>query len=252
MFYPFSNDLDYVGFYRMRGTGVSLEMKFWENRFRGAFHFYQNTNFITLDPNALNYFSFDSEVGLYLKNVHIELYGGYTKEFIYPNDDASADMALGRGKVGASFWVGNEYIDFFATFGIPNIDTKIVSMGFSHFLLGELHFKLFIADNTITFIAKPNLYNELSKVVRKEDYDFDINYRLHLIKDSFPLSGGLLFNLKFSMQNSNNYSINISPFMAVGISGVVWDLYINYDIAKAIQEKYIDGLRIVLGASSKF
>ncbi|HOV13589.1 MAG TPA: hypothetical protein PK771_04845, partial [Spirochaetota bacterium] len=144
MYYPFSNDLDYAGFYRMRGTGISAEMKFWEDKFRGSFHIYQNTNFIALDPNALNYFSFDTEVGLYFKNISLEFFGGYTKEFIYPNDDASSDMKFGRGKVGASLWVGNEYIDFFTSFGIPDIDTKIESTNFNHFyLLGELHFKLF-------------------------------------------------------------------------------------------------------------
>lgn len=253
MYYPETSDLEYSGFYRLRGTGISAEIKFWEERFKGEFHFYQNTNFISLDPNALNYFSFDSQVGLYFKNVYIELFGGYTKEFIYPNDDASADMKYGRGKIGAALWVGNEYIDFYTAFGVPNIDTTVSNFNFNSFyLMGELNFKIFIAHNTISFMAKPNLYNEISKSKREEDYDFDLNYRLHIKKESFPLSGGLLFNLKYSMQNSNNYSINLSPFLSVIVTGVEWELHVNYDFGKIQTGNYIDGLRIILGATSKF
>lgn len=253
MYYPNSSDLDYVGFYRMRGTGISAEMRFWEDRFKGEFHFYQNTNFISLDPNALNYFSFDTQLGLYFKNIYIELFGGYSKEFIYPNEDASADMAYGRGKIGAALWVGNEYIDFYASFGIPNIDTKVANLNFNSFyLLGELHFKLFVVDNTITFIAKPQLYNELPKATRGENYDLDINYKFHVIKESFPLSGGFLFNPKFSLQNTSNYSINLSPFVSIFLAGVVWEFHVNYDFGKIQTGNYAEGLRIVLGATSKF
>jgi hypothetical protein len=253
MYYPTSGDNDIAGFYRLRGTGLSTELRFWEDRFRAELHLYQNTNFVTISPLALNYFSADAQIGLYFKNVYIEMFGGYTKEVVYPIEDASQDMKYGRGKVGMAFWVGNEYIDFYSCFGLPNIDTTIASTSFNSFyLMGELHFKLFLTDNTISFLTRPALYNELNKTVRSDNYDFDVSYRLLISSPDFPLGGGLLFNFKSAFTFGNNWVCAVAPYMSISMSGVLWNLYVNYDFASIYRQQYLDGLRILLSVSTKF
>ncbi|OHD14057.1 MAG: hypothetical protein A2086_12015 [Spirochaetes bacterium GWD1_27_9] len=253
LYYPDTPNVDYQGFYRLRGTGLTTQIKFWEDRFRAEFHIYNNSNFISLDPTAYNFFSIDSEVGLYFKNVNFEIFGGYTKDLVIPIEDSTNDMINGRGKVGTSFWVGNEYIDFFTCFGISNLDVNSTNINFNSFyLLGELHFKLFVTDNTISFMTRPTLYNELNKIKRGDSYDFDLNYKLNITVKDFPLSGGLLFNLKYSLASSTNWSLALSPFLSITTFGVVWNLNIHYDFAAIQREKYLDGLRIVLGVSSQF
>ena len=117
-----------------------------------------------------------------------------------PNEDSSSDTTYGRGKIGTSFWVGNDYVDFFTAFGIPNIDMSIGNISFSTFyLVGELHFKLFIADNYVSFMTRPALYNEISKAKRGDNYDMDLNYRLNFSLPDFPLSWGLYFNFLFNL-----------------------------------------------------
>jgi hypothetical protein len=253
LYYPASNDVDYQGFYRQRGTGLTTEIKFWEDRFRAGLDIYQNTNFISLDPMALNVFSVDMEAGLYFKYGYVELFGGYTKDLVYPYTDATTDMINGRGKVGASFWIGNEYLDFLATFGVPKMDSNIAATNFnSFFILSELHFKLFIADNTISFLTHPAYYNELSKEKRADPFDFDLSVKMHLSSPDFPLSGGTLFNFKWQLSNMYNCSLVVSPYLSISMSGVLWTFNIHYDFWQIYWQKYLDGLRIVIGVSSKF
>jgi hypothetical protein len=269
LYYPESEDVDYRGFYRLRGTGLSLEMKFWEERFRGEFHLYQNTNFVnSTDPLAFYYFSFDTRAGLYLDYVHFELFGGMT--FPVSRDDPTLESHIpyGRYKAGLSFWVGNEHVDFFTSFGLPSIDQSLASPTTTNvfdlfYLMGELHFKLFITDWTFSFLTRPLYFNERKQGINNngEILDFDVNFKFHIIVPDFPLNGGLVLNAQISQNNPNdNWHLFLSPFLSISLSGVIWELHTHYDFSRIYQASLfsydyriaLEGFKVTLSASSKF
>ena len=188
LYYPETQDVDYVGYYRLKGTGITAQLKFWDDKFRANFHFYENTNFITqTTPNIFYMFSFDSEVGLYFDRIPfqndffhfmIELSGGAT----FPAANA------GEYKVGLSFGIGNNYIDFFISSGLPKIDSNTTSITLNNFFISSyLHFKLAITDNTISFLTRPMWYNEQLSGINNvgEQSNFDINYKLKILNSFF-------------------------------------------------------------------
>lgn len=265
LYYPDSNDTDYRGFYRLRGTGMTAAIKFWEEKFKASFHLYQNSNFVgpTVADLNMNFFSFDSEVGLYFDKVKVGLFGGYTKDFIFPN--TSAQLEYGRGKLGVDFWIGNEYIDFYSCVGFASMDSTTfnnIASGSSNFfdllyLVGELNFKLFLSTNTISFLTRPALFNEKATGAAT---NFDINYKFKIAVPDFPLNGGFQFNLQYSTADpADQWKIILAPYASITFSGVIWTLTTHYDFGRLILVNNtgdglhaLEGLKIVIGASSKF
>ncbi len=265
LYFPESQNLDYKGVYRLRGSGISTILRFWEDKFKLQFHLYQNTNFVSsTSPTAFNYFSFDTEIGLFLKYASIELFGGYTKDFIYPNDNS--DLIYGRGKVGLTFWTGDSrYIEFFSSVGVTGLDSKTfdsvtngtISVIDMFYISAELHFKLFITDHIISFLTKPYLYNE---EVTNEKSDFNINYRFNVAVNDSPLNGGFIFNFTYSLLDPNdNWHLYLSPYISIKISGVIWDINVHYDFSRIDVATRtgnnivaLEGLKLVLGVSSRF
>ncbi|MCK4798000.1 MAG: hypothetical protein KAT05_11490 [Spirochaetes bacterium] len=264
LYYPNSVDVDYQGFYRLRGTGISTQMKFWQERFRGELHFYENTNFITSQtPNIFYIFSFDTQIGLYFEeipiendhfNLFIELFGGVT----FPISP------YGQYKVGMSFGVGNDYVDFFVSAGLPKMDANITNMTFDDiYLAADLHFKLFVTDHTISFLTRPLWYNEQKQGINNtgEKNDFDINYKFNVIVPDFPLNGGFILNFQYSLNNiADSWNLYLSPFIDIAFSGVIWNISVHYDFSRiniAAQNSYdykiyLEGFRVIIGAASKF
>lgn len=265
LYFPENQNLDYKGIYRIRGSGITTVLRFWEDKFKLQFHIYQNTNFVTsITPLSFNYFSFDTEIGLFLTYVSFELFGGYTKDFIYPND--SSDLVYGRGKIGLSFWTGDtRYIEFFSSVGISNLDNKtfndisngLISVIDTIFISVELHFKLFITDHIISFLTKPYLYNEQ---ITNEKNDFNINYRFNVGVKESPLNGGFIFNFTYSLKNLNDtWNLFLSPYISIKIAGVLWDINIHYDFSRIDVATRtgnnmiaLEGLKLILGVSSNF
>ena len=122
MFFPDTEDDRYAGAYRLKGSGFSTQLRFWEERVRFALHLYENTNFVTnVTPNAFNFFALDFEFELYLKYLHLDFFIGGTNDLIIPVEETI--LEYGRGKTGLSFWVGDsDYADFKATFALPALD----------------------------------------------------------------------------------------------------------------------------------
>ncbi len=258
VYYPETQNDDYIGFYRLRGTGISAEMKFWKDQFRSEFHFYQNTNFISAEDRlAFHYFSFDNETGLYTNFsdkfsdkivINLVLFGGIT----FPVNGSV------RGKVGMSFKVGNEHLDFFVAAGIPKLDSDIVSMSFdSLYLVGELNFRLGYTQNTLTFLTRPMYYNEaLSGAIN----DFDINYRMRIVVTDFLLRGGFNVNFKYSQQDPQDFwKLILTTFLDIEFSGVVYNINLHYDFSRIYMAGIVgndmlalEGLGVVLGVSSRF
>ncbi|MCG8570488.1 MAG: hypothetical protein MJB14_10145 [Spirochaetes bacterium] len=264
LYYPESVDTDYQGFYRVRGTGVTSHLKFWEDRFVADIHIYQNANFIDASGDLnLNYFSFDSEVGLNFDKIKFSFFGGYTKDFILPN--TNADLRYGRGKIGMKFWIGNEHVQFFSCFGFPNMDSATFSSIQNQtsnffdllYMVGELNFKLFRSIHTISFLTRPSIYSEKTTGAST---NFDINYKFKIQVPDFPINGGFLFNLKYSLADVNDqWNIILAPYASITLSGVIWDFTVHYDfsriqIARATGNTLtaLEGLKIVIGASSRF
>ena len=263
LYYPESSDEDYLGFYRLRGTGITTTFKFWQDRLRANFHFYENTNFVdSKNPNAFYYFSFDSELGLYfdeipIQNDHfslmLELFGGVT----FPRSPA------GEYKAGLTFGVGNDYIDFFISAGLPKIDGTISNMTFDYFYLAsDLHFKLFITDHTISFLTRPLWFNEHKYGIDNEGEksDFDINYKFLALTPDFPIDAGFNINFKYSLNDlSDTWNLVLAPFMDISFSGIVWNIAAHYDFSRIYagnlrndSRVYLEGLKVVVAASAKF
>lgn len=261
LYYPESTDKDFCGLYRMRGTGITTDIKFWKERFKASVHFYQNTNFISdKEPNAFYYFSADTEIGLYFKEIPVEneifnlsvvLFGGIT--FPIPNH-------IQRSKAGLSFSVGNQYIDFFISAGVPKIDET----GFTFhdiFLATDLHFKLAITDNTLSFLTRPLYFNE--KPYKENGVDFDINYRLNIAIPDTPLNTGFICNFQYhpsSISNEDTWHLYLNGFLDILYSGVKWTISGHYDFSRIYfgnlagkdTRRYLQGLGIIVAASSSF
>lgn len=268
LYYPESELDDYIGFYRLRGTGVSTMLKFWEERFKANIHLYHNTNFITpgtLDLK-LNFFSLDTEIGLYFEYIYFEIFGGFTKDFKHPYQQA--ELYAGRGKAGISFWTGNEHVQFFTTVGIPNLDGDL-SNGLTDgtanlfdalYILGELSFDLFITENIISFLTRPTLYNEQETGLST---DFDLYYQLKVVPKDYPFYAGFKLNFQYAMDAQSpgafDWHFVVAPYFSITLAGVIWDMSLSYDFAK-IQEadatgidlKMLEGFHVVVGVSSKF
>ncbi len=262
LYYPDSIDEDYIGFYRLRGTGITTQIKFWQERFKVNFHFYQNTNFVSsATPDAFYYFSFDTVIGLYFKEIPIEndhfnlifeLIGGVT----FPI------APYGQYKVGITFGVGNDYIDFFISAGLPKMDQYISNTTFNDFYLAsDLHFKIFYTDHIISFLTRPLWFNEKRSGENHtgENGDIDVNYKLNVIVPDFPLSGGCMINFKYSLNNTNDtWNLILAPFMDISFSGVIWNLTVHYDFSRLYfatpgeYQTYLEGFKVIIGASSKF
>jgi len=260
--FPESKDQDYKGFYRLRGTGISTELKFWEDRFRANFHLYQNTNFVTSEtPVAFYYFSFDTELGLFFEeiplqnnhfNLTFQIIGGIT--FPIP--------PYCQYKLGTTFGVGNDYIDFFISAGLPKINNNIADTTFDDFYLAaDLHFKIFVTDHTISFLTRPLWYNEQKYGIdgEGEKMDLDVNYKFNVIVPDFPISGGVVLNFQYSLNDVRDpWRLFIAPFMNISFTGVIWDFTVQYDFSRLYMatpgyyETYMEGFKVVIGASSKF
>ncbi len=265
LYFPENQNVDYKGMYRIRGSGITTILRFWEDKFKLKFHLYQNTNFVTsLSPTAFNYFSFDTEIGLFLKYASFELFGGYTKDFIYPNE--SSALPYGRGKVGLTFWTGDtKYIEFFSTVGISTLDNNTfdsitngtISAIDALYISAELHFKLFVTDHIISFLTKPYFYNEQ---VSNEKSDFNINYRFNVSVSDSPLNGGFIFNFTYSLKDpTDTWNLYLSPYISIKIAGVIWDIHVHYDFSRIDVATRtgnnmiaLEGLKLVLGVSSSF
>lgn len=264
LYYPESINEDYEGFYRLRGTGISAEIKFWQERFKAEFHFYENTNFISpATPNVFHLFSFDTSIGLYfidipIENDHfsltVEMFGGIT----FPVNP------VGQYKGGMSFSVGNDYVDFFVSFGIPKITYNTPLLGFDNFFLAaDLHFKLFITDHTVSFLTRPLWFNEqLYGNGNGEKTDIDVNYKFQVLIPDFPINGGFDANFQYSLNDPNDiWNFILSPFMNVVFSGVIWNVAVHYDFSRIYianittsndYKIYMEGFKVIVGASSKF
>ncbi|HNZ27600.1 MAG TPA: hypothetical protein PLG34_04945 [Spirochaetota bacterium] len=265
LYFPKTQDDDYKGMYRLRGAGVSSEIRFWEEKFKASLHVYQNTNFVTsATPNAFNYFSFDLEAGIFLKYFSLEIFGGYTKDFINPNTNAY--LKYGRGKAGLTMRIGDGInVDFFAAGGLTNIDDRLVNnlkLGnygvFDIFYISaEFHFKLFVTDHIISFLTRPLFFNEKRM---KNMTDIDANYKFNVSVADFPINGGFILNFNYSVEDPNDtWKLCLSPYMLIKSSGVVWTINVHYDfsrisVAIAAGDNYLalDGLKLVLGVSSSF
>lgn len=265
LYFPQTQDDDYKGMYRLRGSGISSEIRFWEEKFKASLHIYQNTNFITsATPTAFNYFSFDLEAGIFLKYFSLEIFGGYTKDFINPNTNAY--LRYGRGKAGLTMWVGDgTNVDFFAAGGLMNIDDRLMNnlnLGnygvFDIFYISaELHFKLFVTDHLISFLTRPLFFNEKRTTNMT---DIDVNYKFHVSVADFPINGGFILNFRYSVEDpTDTWKLYLSPYMSIKLSGVVWMINVHYDfsrisVATAAGNNYLalDGLKLVLGVSSSF
>ncbi|MBN2547123.1 MAG: hypothetical protein JXB50_15080 [Spirochaetes bacterium] len=259
MYYPESVDKDYEGFYRLRGTGITSMLKFWEEKFRAEIHFYENTNFVSSKrPDAFYYFSVDGQVGLYFKdfpweneffNLFVELYGGIT----FP-------VAKGiRAKAGLSFGVGNQFLDFFITGGLPKIDSAIDQLTFHHvFIASDFHFKLFVTDHIISFLTRPLYFNE--KEYNENNVDFDINYRFNVAVADFPINGGFVVNFQYNLYDpDDSWHLYLNSFMDIVYSGVIWKISAHYDFSRIYfgnlygnPDFYLSGLKIIVGASTSF
>ncbi len=262
LYYPQSDDVDYIGFYRIRGTGLSGQIKFWDDRFRVNFHFYENTNFVTSKtPDAFYYFSFDTVIGLYFDqipiendhfNLSLELIGGLTFP-VAPFEEY---------KTGLTFRVGNDYVDFFISAGLPKMDATLSNFNFDYFYLeADLHFKLFFTDHTFSFLTRPLYFNEQKYGFDNEGdkSDIDINYKFAVLVPDFPLSGGFIANFKYSLNTPPDYwNFYLIPYLDIHFSGVVWNFMVQYDFSRLYMATpgdyttYMEGLRIVIGASSRF
>jgi hypothetical protein len=262
LYYPESQDVDYIGFYRIRGTGLSTQLKFWEDRFRANFHFYQNTNYVTSDtPDAFYYFSFDTDIGLFFEQIPIE------------NDHFNLIFQIiagvnfpvkpyGEYKFGMTFGVGNDYVDFFVSAGLPNFGTDFLHLNFDYlYLAADLHFKLFFTDHTFSFLTRPLYFNEQKYGYNNEGEksDFDINYKFAILVPDFPLSGGVIVNFKYSLNKQPDiWNLYVCPFMDIHFSGVIWNLTVHYDFSRMYYATpsdattYLEGLKIIIGASSRF
>ncbi len=258
LYYPENQSDDFAGFYRLRGTGISAEMKFWRDQFRSKFHFYQNTNFISANNQlAFHYFSFDNETGLYMnfsdqfsENILINLvfFGGIT----FPVDSSV------RGKVGMSFKVGNEHLDFFVSVGMPKLDINIASTTFdSLYLVAELNFRIGYTQNTLTFLTRPTYFNEAETGAVN---DFDINYKFRVVVPDFWLRGGFNLNFKFSQTDPQDFwRLYLTPYIDMEFSGVVYTVSMHYDFSRIYAANLtgnpmlsLEGLGVVIGVSSKF
>lgn len=266
LFYPETILDDIQGFYRLRGTGISATAKFWEEKIRFRFHLYENTNFIqpTDTFTNLNYFTFDNEIGLYLDFLYLELFYGYTKDIVYPNEKST--LYAGRGKVGFTFWVGNKDIEFFSTIGVPDIENELISsvssgqrnLFDSLFLLAELKFTLYKTNNTITFITVPSLYNETAT---NKKSDFDINYKLLVSSPDKSFNGGTNFNFTYDINSDGSYDwhLMLAPYFSIVLSGVEWFASTGFDFA-SLQKmsetgnklEALGGLKFIVGVTSSF
>lgn len=266
IFYPENNSENIKGFYRLRGTGISANMKFWEERFRIKLHLYNNTNFIQPADSfsKLNFFSFDNEIGLYFDFLYLEFFYGFTKDFMYPNKNT--ELEYGRGKVGFTFWVGNPDIEFFTTIGIPDLDKETLAaveggsrnLFDSLYLLAELKFNMYITENTISFLTTPSLYNETAK---ESKTDFKVNYKLLINSPDKMFNGGAVINFNYNIMNNDtqNWSLTAAPYFSIVLSGVEWFVSTGYDFAKIQKAQEmkndiysLEGLRIVFGVTSNF
>lgn len=258
LYYPISIDEDYCGFYRLRGTGLTGEIKFWKERFRILTHFYQNTNFVSSKtPDAFYYFSADSEIGLIFKEIPVEdeifnlsffIFGGIT----FPI------KPIQRYKAGFTFMVGNQYVDFFVTAGIPKIDEN----GFTFhdlFISSDLHFKIYITDHIISFLARPVYFNE--KLFRENYVDFDINYRFNIAIPPTPLNLGLFCNFQYKPDSTfeNQWHLFTGTFIDILYSGIKWTTSFHYDFSRIYYGRFINdsrrflqGIGIIIAASSSF
>lgn len=264
LYYPESSYEDYRGFYKLKGTGISATINFWQERFKAEFHFYENTNFISSEaPSAFHYFSFDTEIGLYFTEIPIEneffslfveFFGGIT----FPI------RPYGQYKAGMSFGVGNNYVDFFISAGLPRIDHTITSMTFDDvYLAADLHFKLLITDHTISFLTRPVWYNEqkYGSDGEGEKSDFDVNYHFNVLIPDFPLNAGFMFNFQYSLNDVNDpWNLYLAPFVEISFSGIIWKIATHYDFSRLYigsqnntgYETYLEGFRVIIGASSTF
>ncbi len=266
IYFPQSVNDKYDGFYRLRGTGLSATFKLLEEKLKFSTHIYNNTNFIqpTDTVTKLNYFSADIEAGLYFEYVYFELFGGYTKDIKYPNDQS--EIWSGRVKAGITFWVGNEHVEFYSTCGIPDIDAYRVAdfnsgksnLFDSLYLLAELRFNLFKANNVISFLTRPALYNETPTGYKS---DFDINYKLIISSPNHPLSGGIIANFSYytNDKDETDWNLILSPYLSILLSGVNWNINVGYDFASigdasstGDQITALEGLKIVLGVSTSY
>jgi hypothetical protein len=262
LYYPESKYVDYKGFYRIRGTGVSTELKFWEDRFRTQFHLYQNTNFVTSEtPVAFYYFSFDTEMGLYfeeipLQNNHFNLKFEIIAGITFPI------APYCQYKVGTTFGVGNDYIDFFISAGLPKIDNNIAETTFDDlYLAADIHFKIFATDHTVSFLTRPLWFNEQKYGIdgEGEKTDIDINYKFKVQVANFPLSGGFVVNFQYSLNDTTDtWCLYLSPFMNISFSGVIWDFAVHYDFSRLYMatpgyyQTYMEGFKLIIGASTRF
>ncbi|HBI38899.1 MAG TPA: hypothetical protein DDY71_14755 [Spirochaetia bacterium] len=266
LFFPKTDTLDIQGFYRLRGTGVSANVRLWEDKFRIKLHLYNNTNFILpTDTFAkLNFFSFDNEIGLYLDYLYLELFYGFTKDIMYPNKNT--DLEYGRGKIGFTFWVGNKDIEFFTTIGIPDLDKETfsqVSTGGrnlfdSLYLIAELKFNLYITKNIISFLTTPALYNEVAKTTQS---DFNVNYKLLISSPDKLMNGGTHINFTYHIMSdaTQSWNFTVAPYFSIVLSGVEWFLSTGYDFSKVLEAQTkandlisLEGLHIIFGVTSNF
>ena len=269
MFYPDSEEDQYAGAYRLKGSGFSTELRFWEERLRFALHLYENTNFVTnTTQDAFNFFSLDFEFAMYLKYFRMNFFIGGTNDLVLPVENTV--LEYGRGKTGFSFWVGDsDYADFKATFALPALDyyycSEVQNGNITFFdiiyLSADLHFRIFVTDHYISFLTRPRSHNDIDS-----DYvnDVDVQYRMNVKVGDFPLGGGFIFNFQFAetspkYTDSRHITAALAPYLTVDYSGIHYQFSVGYDFASIhyAQQSGNDltafaGLRFVISAATAF
>ena len=216
---------DYSYFYKMNGTGFTFTLQFFEDRFKIKHFFYQNGNFKDENGNfEMGHFSFDGQFGFYSELVSVELFGGYTYPF----------AEYGSWKSGVTLNVGNEYVQFLTTAGVPRFQHTMSLSDF--YIITELSFRLYFIKNVFSFFTRPLYYNEDYTGITTEREDFDINNDLNFFYEDFPLNGGIVLNYKYNPPEdlSKTTALVLSPYLNLYTSGVIWNFKTNFDVLNAI------------------
>ena len=268
MFIPDSESDRFEGAYKIKGSGFSAELRFWEERIRFTLHLYENTNFVTnTTQDAFNFFALDFEFALFLKYFRMDFFIGGTNDLIIPVEDTI--LEYGRGKTGFSFWVGDsDYADFKATFALPALDyyycNEVQNGNINFFdiiyLSADLHFRIFVTDHYVSFLTRPLSHNDIDSGYKT---DVDVQYRMNVKVGDFPIGGGFIFNFQYADYNpkygTDHISASLAPYMSVDYSGIHYQFCISYDFASIhyAQEHSNDiesfsGLKFIISASTSF